>query len=185
MSWLKMIRRKLSLPAGAEMEPPSWVCSECGQVHEGLPVVAMKSPAAWDEATPEERDKDFVLTSDTCVWKGEHFFVRCVLEIPVSDRPETFDFGVWSTLSEANFGRYVKDFNSSKLVYTDPMFGWFSNQPPGYPDTLNLKCHVHPRSDGLRPLLELDATDHLLAVQQRSGISFSEALAYVHAHMSV
>ena len=41
----------------------------------------------------------------------------------------------------------------------------------GYPDTENLKTMVHPREPGLRPLIELEPTDHPLAVEQREGIS--------------
>jgi hypothetical protein len=63
------------------------------------------------------------------------------------------------------------------------MFGWFSNQVPGYPDTLNLKCDVSPRDDGMRPLITLEPTDHPLAVQQREGISFESAVAYAHEYM--
>jgi hypothetical protein len=40
-----------------------------------------------------------------------------------------------------------------------------------YPDTINLKTRIHLRDDGIRPLIELEPTDHPLAVEQRAGIS--------------
>ena len=52
-----------------------------------------------------------------------------------------------------------------------PWFGWFSNRLKGYPETLNLKCQVRPRSGRQRPLIELEPTDHPLAVEQRDGIT--------------
>ena len=61
------------------------------------------------------------------------------------------------------------------------MFGWFSNSLPGYPETLSLKCMLHARPGGLRPLIELEATDHPLSVAQRQGIPFQQAADYVHA----
>jgi hypothetical protein len=43
---------------------------------------------------------------------------------------------------------------------------------PGYPDTLHLKTMVHTREPGRRPFIELDPTDHPLAVEQREGITW-------------
>jgi hypothetical protein len=39
------------------------------------------------------------------------------------------------------------------------------------PSTLNLKTNVHTQPVGLRPLVELEPTDHPLAVEQRDGIT--------------
>jgi hypothetical protein len=161
----------------------SWFCAQCGKSHDGLPALAYSAPAVWAWATEEERNRDFRLTTDFCYWKGEHFFIRCALEIPYTDRPGTFDFGVWSTLSNDNMSRYVSTYGSTKQSHLGQMFGWFSNQLPDYPDTLNLKCQVSPRDDGLRPFIELERSDHPLAVQQREGISFDAAATYAHAHM--
>jgi hypothetical protein len=57
-----------------------------------------------------------------------------------------------------------------------PWFGRLSNRLRGYPDTLNLKCQVHPREGRIRPWLQLEATDHPLAVEQLNGISFERLL---------
>ena len=40
-----------------------------------------------------------------------------------------------------------------------------------YPETMNLKTRVHLRDQGIRPFIELEPTDHPLAVEQRQGIS--------------
>lgn len=53
-----------------------------------------------------------------------------------------------------------------------PMFGWLSTSLPGYPETLSLKTHLYQREVGRRPLIELEPTDHPLAVEQRTGISW-------------
>ena len=143
----------------------------------------MPAPFYWDQASEAERAAEFELTPDFCIWRNEHFFVRGVLEIPLLDREGSFDFGIWSTLSAENFERYMALFDSPERASLGPMFGWFSNQLPGYPETLSLKCMVHPRDDGMRPAIELEATDHPLAVQQCHGIRFAEAVAYLHEHM--
>ncbi len=52
-----------------------------------------------------------------------------------------------------------------------PYFGWLCSRLQIYPDTLLLKTHVHPRAAGTRPYIELEPTDHPLAVEQRNGIT--------------
>ena len=39
------------------------------------------------------------------------------------------------------------------------------------PTTLSLETHVHTQPVGARPLVELEHTDHPLAVEQRTGIT--------------
>ena len=155
----------------------------CGETHDELPAAAIPAPYVWEQSSEEERAAEFELTADTCVWQDEHFFVRGVLEIPLLDREGSFDFGIWSTLSAENFERYMALFDSPERASLGPMFGWFSNRLPGFPDTLNLKCMVHPRDDGLRPIIELEPTNHPLAIQQHGGIRFADAVAYLHKHM--
>lgn len=84
-----------------------------------------------------------------------------MLRLPLIGAPEEcLGFGVWSTLSEKNFGRYIETFDSGEQEDLGPWFGWLSNRLKGYPDTLNLKCQVHPQSGRQRPWLELEPTDH-------------------------
>jgi hypothetical protein len=123
------------------------------------------------------RVSDNVLTEDFCILDGEHFFVRCVLQLPiVGASGDCFGFGVWSTLSKQNFELYVDTFDSGRQGGLGPRFGWFSNRLRGYPDTLNLKCHVMPRDGLARPCVELERTSHPLAIEQRDGITFDRLL---------
>jgi len=39
-----------------------------------------------------------------------------------------------------------------------------------------LKCHVLPQEGRQRPLVRLEATDHPLAVEQQTGITFDRLL---------
>ena len=56
-----------------------------------------------------------------------------------------------------------------------PFFGWLCTRLPGYLDTATLKAHLHTRPLGERPFIELEPTEHPLAVEQRSGISLVRA----------
>jgi hypothetical protein len=54
-----------------------------------------------------------------------------------------------------------------------------------YPETLGLKTFVRQRGIGVRPYIELEPTDHPLAVEQREGITkerLGEIAAKVFRH---
>lgn len=53
-----------------------------------------------------------------------------------------------------------------------PYFGWLSTELALYSEsTTNLKTNAHTRPGGKRPFIELEPTDHPLAVEQRAGIT--------------
>lgn len=157
-----------------------WVCACCDRVHRDLPAATFPCPWVWSE----ENAAEFDLTTDTCIWRDEHFFIRACLDLPFTDREGAFQFGVWTTLSRDNFLGYLETFENGALRRDmAPMFGWFSNSLPGYPETLNLRCMLHPRLDGLRPLIELLDDDHPLMRQQRNGVTVEEVTAYLHEHL--
>lgn len=49
------------------------------------------------------------------------------------------------------------------------------------PSTINLKTRVHTRPLGHRPFIELEPTDHPLAVHQRTGITMERVRAIAEA----
>jgi hypothetical protein len=159
-----------------------WSCGACGETHQGLFDLACDKPEQWrgieDKAPNSALDlSGNFLSEDFCVLEGQHFFVRAVLELPIrgSGGP-LFGLGAWATLSRENFVRYVAAFDSGEQDELGPWFGWFSNRLEGYPDTLNLKCQVHPVSGRQRPRISLEPTPHPLAVEQQSGITFDRLL---------
>jgi hypothetical protein len=159
-----------------------FTCTKCGVTHKGLLDLAADSPEHWEGGDPEPNseavDRDSVLTEDFCVIDGRDHFVRCVLQLPIlgGGKGECFAFGVWSTLSPKNFALYQETFDLGTQGELGPWFGWFSNRLKGYPDTLNLKCQVRPQNDRRRPLIELEPTDHPLAVEQREGVTLDRVL---------
>ncbi len=155
-------------------------CSCCGELHEGLPDIGFDAPLHYAELDDDERAARAELGGDLCTIdhddRRDHF-VRACLEIPVHGHAEPFVWGVWVSLSAVNFARYRDSWDAPDPE--DRYFGWFCNRLPGYPDTLNLKSMVCPRGDGLRPRVELEPTDHPLAVEFRDGISVARAQALV------
>ncbi|RJS62751.1 DUF2199 domain-containing protein [Priestia filamentosa] len=129
------------------------------------------APCHYYNTLERARENRFELYPEICVMDQQHFFVRGCLEIPVLDSKETFIWDVWVSLSEENFGRTIHLWEREEREQEPPYFGWLSTFIPGYPDTVNLKTNVHTRSIGRRPFIELEPTDHPLAIEQREGIS--------------
>jgi hypothetical protein len=151
-----------------------FISSKCGVHHDDLPMsYGADAPYWYDVIAPEERDRRTELTSDQCVIDEKHFFVRGVLEIPVVDGEGPFIWGVWVSLSEANFLRASELWDRPGREQEPPYFGWLSTELPGYPSTINLKTLVHTRTVGLRPTIEIELTDHPLAKEQEQGITMA------------
>jgi hypothetical protein len=59
----------------------------------------------WNHLSPAALKKRGELTSDRCVIDDEYFFIRGLVEVPVIDSDGPFAWGVWVSLSKANFQR--------------------------------------------------------------------------------
>jgi hypothetical protein len=128
------------------------------------------APDFWDGSLAD--DPDSLLSSDQCVIKGEHFFVKGLLEIPVAGSEEPFSWGVWVSLSRECFARTAELWDTPGREREAPYFGWLSTELALYsPSTVNLRTNVHTRAVGVRPFVELEPTGHPLAVEQRTGMT--------------
>ena len=121
-------------PRWRRLQDRSHVCRCCGVAHGGLFDLSVGQPDYWLDRDGDDRS---MLTDDVCVVDGEHCFVRCVAPLPIiGGGGLTFGFGVWSTLSRANFETYVQTADDGRRQGgLGSWFGWFSNQLKGYPDT--------------------------------------------------
>jgi hypothetical protein len=158
-----------------------YTCNVCGQYHEGLPF-SYGSPApdivlSMDE---KEQKRRVLLSSDQCEVKGQKFFderryfILGNIDIPVIGSKEFFRWSVWVSLSKANYERAGKLWGTEGREKEPPYFGWLSTLLPGYnPSTINLKTNIHTNPVGVRPFVELEPTDHPLAVEQRNGVTLA------------
>jgi hypothetical protein len=150
-----------------------YVCRSCGQYHEGLPLsYGAEAPALWYLLPEAERQQRAELSSDLCVIDEQYFFILGNIEIAIQKSDQFFAWSVWVSLSEANFARTLELWETPGRENEPPYFGWLSTQLPCYPDTLRLKTHVHIQPVGQRPIVELEATDHPLAIEQRTGMTW-------------
>jgi hypothetical protein len=128
------------------------------------------APDVWEPRF--ENDPDSMLSSDQCVIRGRHFFIRGLIEIPVIGSEDVFSWGVWVSLSKDNFARALEVWNTEGRETEKPYFGWLSTELALYSEsTTDLKTNAHTRPVGTRPFIELEPTDHPLAVEQRNGIT--------------
>ncbi len=169
-----MVRPYWKLMSSSQRQT-GFYCATCGAYHDDLPTdVGYKYPVPYLTLPTEERSVRARITADTCVIDNEEFFVRGCLYIPIRDRQESLCWGVWVSLNEQNFCRY-EEIGNQDVSETEPAyFGWMCSSLPLYPNTLLMKTHVHLNKPGLRPTIELEPTDHPLAVDQREGISIEK-----------
>ncbi|MEU8700143.1 DUF2199 domain-containing protein [Streptomyces sp. NPDC091387] len=151
---------------------PGYTCSRCGGHHTELPMgYSTMAPDVWDASL--ESDPDSMLSTDQCIVRHEHYFIKGLIEVPVAGSREPFSWGVWVSLSRENFGRALDVWETPGRESEKPYFGWLTTELGLYsPRTTNLRTNAHTRPIGRRPLIELEPTDHPLAVEQRNGITF-------------
>jgi hypothetical protein len=126
----------------------------------------------WLTIPEAERETRAVLSSDLGLIDEQHGFIAGNLEIPVIGSGHAFSWDVWVSLSPANFKRAYQLWEQVARESEPPYFGWLSTSLPSYPETLRFKTMVHTREVGRRPRIELQPTDHPLAVEQRHGITW-------------
>ena len=163
-----------------------FICSSCGQIHDGFADLALEAPYYFYTVPEGERKHRSPLTSDLCSIDDEDFFIRGCLEIPIVGRPDPFSWGVWCSVSRANFERYREVFDV-RQSHVGPFFGWLSSRLPGYPDTLGLKVMAHLRDEKTRPWFELEHSDHPLSVDCVQGMTaerLQEIYDEAHLHAS-
>ena len=163
------------------MEQFRFECATCGEVHQALPAFGFDYPLPYLTIPEDERSERVSLTSDACIIDDTEFYIRARLEIPVHGIAEPMAWGVWVSLSPANFARFEELFDEPGREAHGPWFGWLCSALPCYPDTFELKTYVHLQPVPLRPLVELEPTGHPLAVDQREGITEHRARQIVEA----
>ena len=77
------------------MDGLAFDCPCCGQRYTDLPAIAFDRPAVTGDLD--------MTGKDLCILHGEHYFVRTVLMLPILGKEAPLEWGVWSSLSEANF----------------------------------------------------------------------------------
>jgi hypothetical protein len=151
-----------------------WTCRCCGKQFDALPLsFASVAPYPWFALPEAERRTRAQLSSDQCVIDGKEFYIRGCLEISVLGNDDPFVWGVWVSVSEASFERIGQLWEIEIREHEPSFFGWLCTELTVYPQTCGLKTQLHLRNGGIRPFIEVEPTDHPLAVEQRTGMSLN------------
>lgn len=138
----------------------------------------------YEQLSNGEKQSIAQLSDDLCKIdhpEGTDYFARVVLELPIHGVTEPFLWGVWVSLSQESFEKYTSTWGEHNE--SDCYFGWLCNQLPYYPNTANLKTNVRPRNGGARPTLELQPSEHPLAIHFQNGMTVQEAQQIAEAAM--
>jgi hypothetical protein len=149
---------------------PTFTCSICGDVHEGLPTDwAYTLPDdVW--AIPEAQRSDAAqFNSDLCRY-GQRYFIRCLLPLALPGAGSEFNFGAWAEVERTVFERYYELYDEDGRG-EPPYPARLANALSPYPGSLGAAVELQFRDPTTRPSLRLpeDSTS-LLASEQRSGI---------------
>jgi hypothetical protein len=161
-----------------------WKCSSCEEWHQGPCLdFGVSEPHYWSKnyepgtrwsvlpsGAFDKSSKTF-LDEDYCAIDDENFFVRGIIQLPIIGTAETFEWGVWGSLSRDNFETLLRADHESQHIDPPPMFSWLSSQLSDYPDTLNLKMYAHVQEPGMRPHFRVEPTDHPLSQEYHHGIA--------------
>ncbi len=153
-------------------EQQGFQCSVCHELHAELPLAyGPKAPADYFVIPEAELESRAALSADLCLLDEEHCFVCGNVELPVQGSDKVFSWDVWVSITRENFQKTLDFWENEERQNEPPIFGLVANTLPGYPETQNLKVAIHSREVGRKPFIQLEPTDHPLAVEQRDGIT--------------
>ncbi|MGO4123675.1 DUF2199 domain-containing protein [Inquilinus sp. YAF38] len=162
----------------------AWACSCCNRQHDELPLAfATAAPLDYYGIPEAEREARTLLTDDMCTIDDRAFYIRGCLEIPIIGHDEPFSWGLWVSVSGESMALILETWEAPDRASHAPRFGWLSATLNTYPEILNLKTMVHLRTPPTRPFIELEPTDHPLAVEQRQGITIERVVEIAEAHL--
>lgn len=161
------IRNSRTAVTMGDLESLRWKCASCEEWHSGPCLdFGYDAPYYWSRKTP-----DSSLNKDYCAIEDRDFFVRGIIELPIIGTSESLRWGVWGSLSKANYETLVEIGDDPKVTQLPPMFSWLSTKIPEYPDTLSLKMYARVLQAGMRPYFEPESSDHPLSREYHDGIS--------------
>ena len=165
-------------------------CSNCDQWHDLRDLtIGFRLPdliaALSDEEFAERVEVNDETQPDLCILDEEHFFIRGVLRLPIRGADFAAEFGVWSTLSEANFELVGQRWTDPARVEMEPMFGWLMTQIPLYAEpTEGLKLNVIQQPVGKRPeILIQEGQDHRIVRAIEHGVPLDDWIALIEPRL--
>lgn len=157
----------------------SFTCSVCGESHVGeTRDIRLGLPQAIFLLDDEERGSRAYVEEDFAILhaeRGDRFYVRALLELPVADDDGYFGYGAWVEVSEQDASVLGELWHDEAGWRSEPFAGTLANDLHPYAFTEGLPVRIRLRDVRLLPLVELDDSNHELVRAQRNGISSHRA----------
>ena len=159
-------------------------CKSCNEYHDELPLaLGPDAPSAWYQIPESERAQRTQLTEDQCVIDDQHFFARGRIMLLVTDADEAFTWLAWVAVSKESFLHSSAYWNIPGRENSPPSFGWLASALPYKPTTMNMSARIRTMPVGERSVIDLEESDHPLAIEQRDGISAARLQDLVEASL--
>ncbi|MGN6520949.1 MAG: DUF2199 domain-containing protein [Dokdonella sp.] len=152
-------------------------CSTCEEEHVGIPAWGWDDPLGYFMVPEQEREERCFLTSDLCVVDDEAFYIRGCLEIPINGTDDLLSLGVWVSVSESAFMEYQDLLGAQTRSSHGPYTGRLEAAISTYSDTGDLMVSLQVRDKSIRPLIQLEPSDHPLYLEQNEGASDQRVVA--------
>ena len=146
---------------------------------------SFRRPDAYVSMSEADRERYGQASNDLCRidprdGASPRHFLRAVLPIEVHGRAVPLNWGIWVEVLESTFHRVRELWSDPDQTSEPPMEGVLANAIPSYESTLGLHCLVRLTGPTTRPAIWLADAEHLLAQEQRSGVSEERATQWVH-----
>ncbi|MFY2822717.1 DUF2199 domain-containing protein [Ruegeria sp. MALMAid1280] len=156
-----------------------YTCVCCGLPQRGTPSFGYDMPIEVFDIPESERPERVWLDPDVCVIDDKKFFVKGLLDIPIQGVKEPLSWGLWVTQTQAELEAYEDTrgtdrsgvVTSGQITVTMPGYEGFDRH--GNNHVLN--CELVGQPKGLRPLIKLRPTLHVLYDDATSGIGWDKA----------
>lgn len=154
-------------------------CSTCGKVHAlDSTELVFARPEPIDQIPESERSTKVKQNSDLASIGHDRFFVRSILPLPVLDREQPYNLGVWAEVSQQIFFRILELWDDSEQDQEPAFEATLQNRIPYLPETCGLPIALHLTGPKTRPRLTIPPSAHPLHQQQCRGITSHVANEY-------
>lgn len=155
------------------------ICNECGKEHVADEIeLIFKQPDPVAALSLESRAAEVQENRDLCIIKAERFFVRAVLPLPVLQRDQPYNLGVWVELRQSDFERIYELWEDLDQSSEPPFAASLANAIPTLVNTSGLQAQLRLTGPTTRPQVYLDLHDHPLVREQNFGISTHRTSEY-------
>ena len=153
----------------------SFTCDVCGEKHAGeTRDIRMGLPQPIFLLDEDERSRQAYVEEDFAVLhteKGDRYFVRALVELPISGEDGYFGYGSWVEVSVEDVTALGELWHDAEGERAGPFSGTLANELSPYAFTEGLPVRLCLRDVDLLPLVELEDGEHELVRAQRYGIS--------------